>query len=169
MIDKNWAISVHDEHVELHGAMPLSESRAMFAERFAHDVAAGIIKRSKRTVVQEGTAEFDRLILPLREKRRASMRHDFEYVADSLFGGGDGATIDPIMSCAYPTSTGHDKTLSAWTVEDLAMSVTNRYRGAAEQTAAAAEHDAAAQPLIDAMNRRGVATLGALFQIKAAA
>lgn len=169
MIDKNWAISVHDEHVKLHGAMAVSESRAKFAARFAKDVAAGTMKRSKRTVAQEGAAEFDRLILPLREKRRASMRHDFEYVADSLFGAGDGATMDPIMSCAYPTSTGHDKTLSAWTVEDLLMSVANRYRGAEEQTAAAKEHDAAAQPLIDAMNRLGVATLGALFQVKVAA
>lgn len=169
MVDRDWAISVHDEIVEAHGVITVREACTEFAARYVADVAAGLIKRQKRSLEQEAEAMFDRFVMPNREARRTSMRRDFEYITDSLFGIGDGATIDPIMACAYPTGTGHDKTLREWSAEDIEMARTVRYRMAAEQATAAADFDASVQPIIDAMKAAGVATLGALMAKRVAA
>lgn len=162
MVDKAWAVSVHDEIVSEHGTITVREARTEFASRYAADVAAGRIKRQKRSLEQEAEAMFDRFVMPNREARRKSMQRDFEYITDSLFGIGDGATLDPIMAAAYPTGTGHDKTLREWSLEDIEMARTVRYRMAAEQTAAAAEFDQTTQAIVDAMKAAGAATIGAL-------
>lgn len=163
MVDKAWAISVHDEIVEANGSLLVREAQEKFAERYIADVNAGHIKRQKRSLKDEADALFTKLVLPNREARRKSMKRDFDYITDSLFGIEDGMTLDPIMACAYPTGTGHDKTLREWSVEDFETARVVRYRSAAEQAAAAADFDASVQPIIDAMKAAGVPTLGALM------
>lgn len=162
MFDRQTLVPLYDEAVAALGAPTVEQAREAFCEQYVADVAAGRIARQEPSLRGEALSAWREVIEPERKKRRASFLMQIDLLSDSILNPADGANIDPMMGLAFPVSDGTDKTFSEWTPDDFGKAIVTRYRGAAEQTAAASEFDASANRLIQIMASRGVSRVGDL-------
>lgn len=165
MTDSQWFVDQYDSYVERQGddGSVLEKSRDYVAHAYADAVEAGWIGRLTVDLVVEGRNAFDRLVGPVRDRRRSGLRADMGHLHDALNGDTILGRDDPILSKAFLLGDGRDKTLRMWAVEDWQMAVRERYQNAATVTIAAAGFDTEAQQIIDAMQRQGARVTGDLF------
>ncbi len=165
MTDKVWFIEQFDRFVTDNGddGATVEKSRDAVAQAYVDGVESGQFARWASELKDEGRALFDRLVKPVREQRKSTMRRDAEYLADTLAGETVLGEADPVLDQAFPLGDGRDKTLRFWTAEDWRTAVTERYRNAAAVTEAARRFDESADAIVRAMTGRGVKTTGELF------
>lgn len=161
---RNWFVDQFDTFVtENDEGVELEKSRDAVAHAYADAVEAGDIARWDADTTSEGRGLFDRLVKPVREQRKSTMRSDAQYLVDALNGDTILGRDDPALSQAYPLGDGRDKTLRFWTAEDWRSAVTERYRNAAAVTEAARRLDELADRIVAALVSHGVNTTGDLF------
>lgn len=165
MTDKSWFIEQFDAFVTSSNddGAPLEKSRDAVAQAYVDGVESGELPRWQSELKDEGRALFDRLVKPVREQRKSSMRKDAEYLVDALNDATVLGESDPVLDQAFPLGDGRDKTLRYWTRDDWRAAATERYRNAAAVTEAARRFDEAAELIAQALASRGVNTTGALF------
>ena len=99
---------------------------------------------------ERATLIVDRVIGRTRDARRDSIHKAAKIIVECL---AEGTLLDPenepLLRQAYPlgTADGMDKALIHWTWDDWEYAVMGRYRGAAEQTASAADFDQLTIPI----------------------
>lgn len=165
MTDKAWFIQKYDGVVADAGpeGAYLEKARDAVAQAYQDAIESGEILRWQAEIKDEGRALFDRLIKPVREHRKSSMRRDAKYLVDALNGQTVLSGDDPVLHSAFPIGDGRDKTLRLWTLDDWRSATTERYRNVAAVTAAAREFDEYADAISRALLARDVDTTGDLF------
>lgn len=98
-----------------------------------------------------------------RPRRANQLRRDLDYIIE-YFTDPEAAAIgvEAMLGRAYPlgTTSGEDRALAHWTMEDLRNVVVSRYREAAAATEAARALDESVERLIERMAATGHMTLG---------
>jgi hypothetical protein len=170
MSDREWFVITYDAAVAETGddGAALEKARDVVAHEYAEAVASGAQPRHVADLVEEGRELFDMFIGTERRRRKSSIRDQIAYLLDAFESGEeDGAYVDPILSLAYPLGEhdGRDKILRFWTIEDWQGATTERYRKAAQATAAAAAFDTdTATRVVAAMAAKSARTVGDLFR-----
>ena len=169
--DKEWqayALSHWDEHVAANPGQgaSLEESREAFIRAYVTAVTAGDT-RWQVDVETEGRNLFARSVDKTRKTRRANLARDGEHLLAALNDETILGNADPLLDQALPIGApdGRDKTLRFWTWEDWDTAKTERYRNAAETTAAAKDFDLkVASRFIAALRRPDVRRTEDLFR-----
>lgn len=167
MIDKQWFLETYDRYVEDNGldGVTLEKARVAVVNACVEAVESGVEERWENSLALDAAREFNRHVKPERDRRRSAIRKDCEHILAALADDTILGIDDPILRTAYPVGTGVDKTLFYWTREDFREATHERYRNAADVTAAAKEFDLEyAQRFITAMAHRQAAYLGELFE-----
>jgi hypothetical protein len=164
---EEWIEREYDRIVAEHGedGATQKESRELAAQRYEDAVRCGEVERESEDLYREGLHLFDRVIRPLRNRRKTSLQNDMDTIVAALNDETILGNEDPILHVPYPmgTTDGRDKVLSMWTREDWRQSSMTRYRNAAEVTLSAQAFDERAAVISDRMLAKGAATLGDLF------
>lgn len=170
--DKEWleyVVESYDKHVAANAAdgATMQASRDAFVENYIVQIDSGI-PRYQTDVSTEGRTLFDHGVGPIRKGRRSSLTRVGRHLLDALNGDTILGVNDPVLDQAFPlgTSDGRDKTLRNWTQLDWVNARTERYRNAADATAAAREFDVeVADRFIAALERPNVRRTGDLFGV----
>lgn len=167
MTAEDWIEREYDRIVGERGTEGITqkEARDIAAQRYETAVRSGDIDREELDLYVEGGQLFDRIIKPLRQRRKTSLQTDMETIVAALNGETILGDEDPILHIPYPLGTqdGRDKVLNLWTREDWRSAAMTRYRNAAEVTAAAQIFDEQAATIVDRMTQKGVDITGLLF------
>lgn len=140
------------------GPIALEDTRAAIIP-----AVASYLEGADRDYETEARMIVNSVLKSERSKRSNQLRRDLDYVLDYLANPEDAAFgIEAIVERAYAlgTSKGEDCTLAQWTGENFTNLVTERYRVAAKDTAAAVQLDETVQRVLDLMDARGAATFG---------
>lgn len=165
----DWFAEAYDRAIAAAGVdgLPLEKTRDTLANAYADAVESGDIERYQTDPFSEGKRLFDAYVSPVRDKRKRSMKKQCEYLVAALVGNPEEeANIDALLDVAFPVgrADGTDKALRYWSADDWATSRTERYRNAADAARAAQDYDIdVVEPVISAINRRGVRVTGDLF------
>lgn len=164
-VDKVWFVEQFDAIVAAGGAngSVFEKSRDAVVHRYIDGLDSGEFDAYESDRVSETRGLFDRLVKPVRDHRKSSMRKSAEYLIDALNDATVLGNDDPALAQAFPLGNGRDKTLKFWTSDDWRAAATERYRNAAAVTEAARSFDALADLIAAALIRRGVNTTGDLF------
>lgn len=164
MADREWFIDAYDRIVEEAGddGLDVGKAKDAVAQAYADAVETGEIDPVGRSPIEEGHLYAEKWINGTRTTRKAGLRRSMQEILDALSGETILGTEDPYLAQAFALGDGRDKTLRAWTEDDWQIAIVERYRNAAEVTAAAAEFDALARQIIDRLHARGVRTTGDL-------
>lgn len=164
MSDRNWFVDHYDAlGDDVPEGAELEKLRDSVAHGYADGVESGDIARHHDDLVSEGRALFDRWVKPTREQRKSSLRRDAAYLGDCLAGGTILGTDEPVLMQMFPLGDGRDKTLRNWSPEDWRNAARERFRNAADVTAAAADFDEHAERMAKAIESARVVTTGDLF------
>ena len=141
------------------------EARDILAQRYEDAVRAGDVEREDLDLYGEGKQLFDRVINPLRQRRKTTLQNDMEAIVDAINDDTMFGTNDPILNVPYPlgTADGRDKILGLWTREDWRRSQITRYGKAAEVTAAAQIFADQAEVIVARMAQKNVDITFGLF------
>ena len=173
MNGKDWIEHEYDAIAAEYGTdgVTVKEARDLAAQRYEAAVQAGDIAREDIDLYAEGANLFDRIIRPLRQRRKSALQNDMQTIVAALNDETILGSEDPILHVPFPLGTqdGRDKVLALWTREDWRTAAMTRYRNAAEVTAAAQIFDEQADLIVARMIQRGAVILGALFDGRSAA
>lgn len=167
MTSEEWIEREYDRIVTEHGdeGITVKEARELAAQCYENAVRLGEVSREDEDLYRDGLQLFDRVIRPLRQRRKAALQNDMDTIVAALNDETILGCDDPVLHVPYPlgTTDGRDKVLSVWTREDWRQAAMTRYRNAAEVTAAAQAFDERAGAIADRMLAKGASTTGELF------
>ena len=167
MTAEEWIEREYERIVAEYGSdgVTSKEARDISAQRYEAAVRSGEINVDQTDLYVEGGRLFDRIVKPLRQRRKSSLISNMETIRAAINDETILGQEDPILHLAYPLGTqdGRDKILSLWTVEDWRNGAITRYDNAAEVTAAAQAFSNLSSEITSAMIQRSAHTTGGLF------
>lgn len=167
MTAEEWIEREYDRIAAEYGndGITQKEARDLLAQRYENAVRSGEIEREDLDLYSEGKQLFDRVIDPLRQRRKTSMQKSMETILDAIDRDSLLGENDPILTVPYPlgTADGRDKILGLWTREDWRKAQITRYGKAAEVTAAAQIFADQAESIVARMAQKNVDITFGLF------
>lgn len=150
MNGKDWIEHEYDAIAAEYGddGITQKEARDLLAQRYENAVRCGDVERDELDLYDEGKQLFDRVVSPMRNRRKNALQNDMQ------------------LDIAYPLGTpdGRDKILRLWTREDWRRAQITRYSNAAEVTAAAHAFAELAESIVAGMARKNADTTSGLFE-----
>lgn len=161
--DESYWVRLYDEAgAEYDEAQPLDVLRKQAAARFVADVESGAVTPPQLDLEQHALDQFNRHVMPIRNRRANRLQTDLEYILDNAFSE-DGAYVDPLLDQVHRLGDGTNKPLRLWTVDEIHDWAYRRLAEAADVSEAAARAHRTAERLIGRMHDGGVGRIGDMF------
>lgn len=168
MNGKEWIEREYDAIAAEYGddGITQKEARDLLAQRYEDAVRCGEVDRDELDLYDEGKQLFDRVVSPMRNRRKNALQNDMQLIVDAMNDDTILGRDDPLLDIAYPLGTpdGRDKILRLWTREDWRRAQITRYSNAAEVTAAAHAFAELAESIVAGMARKNADTTSGLFE-----